>query len=91
VQRQNAGDRLRLLGFYKLIMNIQTIIDNLGTPAIVAMLGLVANFVRSMSHNLNEVAISLKLMQQELKLKSENIDQKLDDHEVRLRIVERKK
>jgi hypothetical protein len=72
-------------------MSMQHMIEILGTPAIVMMLGLVANFVRSMSHNLNEVAVSLKLMQQELKLKSENIDQKLDDHEVRLRIVERKK
>jgi hypothetical protein len=72
-------------------MNLQALIDNLGTPAIVAMLGLVANFVRSMSNNLNDVSVNLSLIQQELKLKSENIDQKLDDHEVRLRIVERKK
>jgi hypothetical protein len=72
-------------------MDFQSIISALGTPAIVTMLGLVANFVRSMSKNLNDVAINIKLMQQELKLKSENIDEKLDDHEVRLRIVERKK
>jgi hypothetical protein len=72
-------------------VNLQALIDNLGTPAIVAMLGLVANFVRSMSKNLNDVSVNLSLIQQELKLKSENIDQKLDDHEVRLRIVERKK
>jgi hypothetical protein len=72
-------------------MDFQNIISALGTPAIVTMLGLVANFVRNMSKNLNDVAVNIKLMQQELKLKSENIDEKLDDHEVRLRIVERKK
>jgi hypothetical protein len=72
-------------------MELKEIISALGTPAIVTMLGLVANFVRNMANNLNDVAVNIKLMQQELKLKSENIDQKLDDHEVRLRIVERKK
>jgi len=72
-------------------MELKEIISALGIPAIVTMLGLVANFVRSMSKNLNDVAVNIKLMQQELKLKSEYLDDKLDDHEVRLRIVERKK
>lgn len=72
-------------------MNLQALIDNLGTPVIVTMLGLVVNFARSMSKTMEEMAVNVKLMQQELHLKIQHVDEQVSDHEQRLRLVERKK
>lgn len=72
-------------------MNFQALIDNLGTPVIVTMLGLVVTFARSMSQNLQEVATNLKLIQQELHLQIKRMDEVVNDHEARLRVVELKK
>ncbi len=72
-------------------MNLQALIDNLGTPVIVTMLGLVVNFARSMSRTMEEMAVSVRLMQQELHIKMTHVDEQVSDHEQRLRIVERKK
>lgn len=72
-------------------MDFQNIIDGLGLPIIAALLGLVVNFARTMSQNLQEVATAVKLMQQEIHLQIKRMDEIIDDHESRLRIVERKK
>jgi hypothetical protein len=72
-------------------LNLQALIDNLGTPVIVTMLGLVVNFARSMSRTMEEMAVSVRLMQQELHIKMTHVDEQVSDHEQRLRIVERKK
>lgn len=72
-------------------MDFQSLIDTLGTPVIVTMLGLVVNFARSMSRTMEQMAVSVKLMQQELHIKMSHVDEQVSDHEKRLRIVERKK
>lgn len=72
-------------------MELKSIIDALGTPLIITMMGLVVNFARSMSQNLQDVATNLKLIQQELHLQIKRMDEIVDDHESRLRIVELKK
>lgn len=72
-------------------MELKNIIDALGIPLIVTMMGLVVNFARSMSQHLQEVATTVKLMQQELHLQIKRMDEIVEDHELRLRIVERKK
>lgn len=72
-------------------MELKSIIESLGTPLIVTMMGIVINFARTMTRTMEDMSVTVKLMQQELHLKMTHVDEQVTDHEQRLRLVERKK
>jgi hypothetical protein len=62
-------------------------ISNLAMPALVGVVSLGVSFIRDMAKNIQAMTISV----QELNLKISNVNEAVDDHEARLRVVERMK
>lgn len=66
-------------------MDLRTLVDKVFLPAILGFVGLGVSFIGDMSHNIREMTISV----QELNLKMSQVTNTMQDHEQRIRFMER--
>jgi hypothetical protein len=72
---------------YNFIMSLQNFIQEISAPVMLAIAGAALRFMQKISSDIRDLTMTTK----ELHIRLLSVDDKLDDHEGRLRVMERKK